>query len=56
MKNIVEELVKIHGEQHRRLIEDSLEWLNEKEKVWGVSVNINKFVRGLISKAVRVKS
>ena len=32
-----EELISIYGEQYRTVIEDSLSWIDHKEKEWGIS-------------------
>jgi hypothetical protein len=46
--------VKIHGEQCRKLIVDSLAWLDVKEPVWGVKVDRHAFVCDLVKKAFPV--
>jgi hypothetical protein len=51
----IEKYVELYGEQHRKLINDSLCWLDEKEKCWGVHVDREGFVRDLIIKAGKVR-
>jgi hypothetical protein len=50
---MVEELVDIYGEEYRLLIEDSLCWLDEREKVWNLLEPIDRrsFIADLVSKA-----
>ena len=50
---LIEEMVIKHGEKYRKLILDSLAWLNENESKWKLSRPIGRktFLRGLISKA-----
>jgi len=50
MKTDPEPLVKHYGEEWRKLIEDSLKWLDETEPTWNLSLPINRdeFVGELI--------
>lgn len=38
----VEELVRKHGEEYRRVIEDALEFLKKREPVWGLDEPVDK--------------
>lgn len=51
MENI-EYYVERYGESYRILIEDSLEWLDGREKIWNLESPIDRdeFIRDLISK------
>jgi hypothetical protein len=45
----IEEYVKFYGENYRRLITDSLSWLEEQKKVWELSsFNTEVFIKALI--------
>ncbi len=51
LADAIEEFVSKYGEKHRRVITDSLTWLEKEEPTWGLSKPINKttFIRELIS-------
>lgn len=49
----VDEYVAVYGEQYRQLINDSLCWLDEKEKHWGVSLDRKVFLHDLVSHIVK---
>jgi hypothetical protein len=50
MPNLTEQLIAIHGEQYRIVIESALKWLEETEPLWELDEPIDKpeFIRDLI--------
>lgn len=50
---ILEALVLVHGEQHRRLIEDALKFLDEHEPIWGVTLDRRAYVRSIVERVPR---
>jgi len=50
----IDEYVLIFGEQHRKLIADSLEWLEKREKHWDIVVDRDEFLSSLIDHAVDI--
>ena len=56
-QDMVNELVAEFGESHRKLIEDSMKWLDENAPKWGLSASINResFIRNLLGKATNGK-
>lgn len=51
--NFLESLVQAHGERYRRLILDSLVWLETHEPRWNLEQPINKakFIEDLVRRA-----
>jgi hypothetical protein len=49
--NATEEYVKVYGEQWRKLIETALGFLDKNESGWGVTINRDSFLAGLIEEA-----
>jgi len=49
----IEELITRYGEPYRRLITDSLRWLDSAEPTWGLDEPINReeFIEGLLERA-----
>lgn len=49
---IAEQLVAKYGEGHRKLIVDSLDWLNQREDKWGLDapIDVDEFIADLIKK------
>jgi hypothetical protein len=49
-KEMLERLVKIHGEQHRTMIAHALEWLDRNEAKWDIKIALDRelFVAELI--------
>lgn len=45
----IEDRVFIFGEQYRKLIMDSLDWIEERQKVWNIVIDRDKFLYDLIS-------
>ncbi len=39
----VDELVGTHGKEYRQLIEDTLAFLDEKERAWGFKFSIDRY-------------
>jgi hypothetical protein len=54
-KNVdaIENYVVIYGEFYRKLIEDSLKWLDVKEKEWNLEINRDLFIKDLIDRTVK---
>lgn len=50
---MIEQLVKKHGEKYRRLIEDSLHWLDTHEEHWDLTEPLNReqFIEELVNRA-----
>lgn len=48
----VNKYVEVYGEQYRRLITDSLAWLDGKEPAWGVSFDRDAFIDDLVKNAL----
>lgn len=48
---LVERLVQYYGERYRKLIEDALAWLDEREPTWGLDAPIDRedYIEELIS-------
>jgi hypothetical protein len=55
MADDVERFVKQYGEPYRRLIEDALRFLDQREPTWRLPRPINRsvFIRSLIRRAQR---
>lgn len=50
---MVEELVAIHGEQYRKLIEDALTWLDANEARWSIEpLDHAEYIEAVVSKVV----
>lgn len=51
-EDLVEELVRLHGEGYRRLITDALGWLETREAKWNLSEQIDRreFIADIVSK------
>ncbi len=50
--NMIGRMVAIHGEQNRRIITSSLEWLDTSEPAWGLNKRTDRreFIKGLINR------
>lgn len=49
MGDSVDDLVKQFGTQHKRLIEESISWLDQHESSWGLAtVDREEFIAGLV--------
>jgi hypothetical protein len=53
-KGEIEKLVAKFGEKRRRLIEDSLAWLSEKENLWELKepVDHERFIEAILERAI----
>ena len=50
----IEVLIKKFGEEHRKLIDDSVRWMREQEPIWGVkNTNAEDYVYDLLLKVVK---
>ncbi len=49
-EDLIDQLVRVHGEDYRTFIEDSLRWLDENEPKWqlGIPLNRKTFIWNLI--------
>jgi hypothetical protein len=45
---MLEEYVAKYGETYRKLIEDALNWLDEKEPTWNVTLRRDDFIEELV--------
>ena len=57
MGDLIDFLVKKHGEQYRRLIVDALDWLDRREPVWKLTEPMDRegFIGNLIQCVVQIK-
>ncbi len=39
----IQYFIKVFGPEHKRLIEDSLTWLDEKEPTWNLPSRMNRY-------------
>lgn len=46
-----EPFIQKYGEQYRRLIEDALPWMKGKEVEWGITMDLEDYIRELITSA-----
>lgn len=48
----IEQLVKKYGEEHRRMIEAAITWLNQEEPKWKLDTPIDRdeYIQNLIDK------
>ncbi len=49
----IEELIKIHGEKHRRLIVDALKFYETRIEHWGTKVDREEYINILIENVTK---
>ena len=54
MNDLIEQLINKHGEQYRRLITDSLDWLDKRESVWKLTEPMDRegFIENLMESVI----
>lgn len=54
MNELHEQFIKKHGEQYRRLIADSLDWLDRREPVWKLTEPMDRegFIENLMESVI----